>query len=129
VEVDMGLAKYAKERRQAVFAELQDKLRTLPGVASAAQVGMTPISGSGWNESVRPDASTAEAKNSFFNRFSPGYLKTMGTALIAGRDFNDRDTVGAPKVAIVNEVFAKRFYDGANPVGHSFRVEANAGEQ
>src|SRR5205085_9174978 len=44
------------------------------------------------------------------------------------RDFNARDTVGAPAVAIVNEVFAMRFYDGANPVGHTFRVEANAGE-
>jgi predicted permease len=90
---------------------------------------MTPISGSGWNNSVRPDASTADPKNSYFNRFSPGYLKTMGTALIAGRDFDDRDAVGAPKVAIVNEVFAKRFYDGANPVGHTFRVEGGAGEQ
>ncbi len=104
-------------------------MRTLPGIASVAQVGMTPISGSGWNESVRPDASTAEAKNSFFNRFGPGYLKTMGTAMLAGRDFNDRDVVGAPKVAIVNQAFAKRFYDGANPVGHTFRVEGQAGEQ
>jgi putative ABC transport system permease protein len=129
VEIDIGPAKYAKERRPEVFNDLERKLRMLPGIASAAQVGMTPISGSGWNESVRPDASTADAKNSFFNRFGPGYLKTMGTALIAGRDFDDRDTVGTPKVAIVNEVFAKRFYGGSLPVGHTFRVEGQAGEQ
>jgi predicted permease len=86
------------------------------------------MSGSGWNESVRPDSSTEAAKNSFFNRFSPGYLKTMGIGLIAGRDFNDRDTLGGPQVAVVNEAFAKTFYGGANPVGHTFRVEGNAGE-
>jgi predicted permease len=129
VEIDLGQAKYAKERRLALFRDLQEKLGTMPGIASAAQVGMTPISGSGWNQSVRPDASTAEAKNSFFNRFGPGYLKTMGTAMIAGRDFNDRDLTGAPRVAIVNEAFAKRFYEGANPVGHTFRVEGHAGEE
>ena len=128
LDVDTAPAKYPKERRPGVFREVQDKLRGVPGVVSVAQVGMTPISGSGWNESVRPDAFTGEAKNSFFNRFAPGYLKTMGTRLIAGRDFDDRDTVGAPKVAIVNEVFAKRFYDGGNPVGHTFRVEGSAGQ-
>ena len=89
---------------------------------------MTPISGSGWNESVRPDAFTGEPKNSFFNRYGPGYLKTMGTALLAGRDFDERDTVGAPKVAVVNEAFAKRFFEGGNPVGHTFRVEGEAGK-
>ena len=89
---------------------------------------MTPISGSGWNESVRPDAFTGEPKNSFFNRYGPGYLKTMGTALLAGRDFDARDTVGAPKVAVVNEAFAKRFFEGGNPVGHTFRVEGEAGK-
>jgi ABC-type antimicrobial peptide transport system permease subunit len=52
----------------------------------------------------------------------------MGTALLAGRDFDNRDTVGSPKVAIVNEVFAKTIFGGANPVGHTFRVEGQAGK-
>jgi predicted permease len=63
-----------------------------------------------------------------FNRYGPGYLKTMGTALMAGRDFDARDTLGAPKVAVVNEAFAKTFFKGANPVGHTFRVEGDAGQ-
>ena len=129
LDVDTRPAKFPKERRPGVFREVQEKLSAVPGVVSVAQVNMTPISGSGWNESVRPDAFTGEAKNSFFNRYSPGYLKTMGTRLIAGRDFDERDTVGAPKVAVVNEVFAKKFFDGANPVGHTFRVEGSAGQQ
>jgi predicted permease len=128
VDIDTTKAKYPKERRPVVFRELQDKLRTLPGIVSVAQVAITPISGSAWNNQVRPDASTGEPKNSFFNRYSPGYLKTMSTALIAGRDFDERDTVGSPQVAVVNQFFAKRFFDGANPVGHTFRVEGEKGQ-
>jgi hypothetical protein len=47
----------------------------------------------------------------------------MGTPLLAGRDFNSHDDLGAPKVALVNQSFAKRFFAGKNPVGRSFRVE------
>jgi putative ABC transport system permease protein len=52
----------------------------------------------------------------------------MGTALIAGREFNDRDTLSSPKVAMVNERFARLFFNGANPVGHSFHMAADAGQ-
>ena len=128
VNIDIATGKYPKERRPVVYGDLLERLRAQPGVLSAAQVLMTPISGSGWNEGVRPDASTGEPKNSMFNRYGPGYLKTMGTALMAGRDFDARDTLGAPKVAVVNEAFAKTFFKGANPVGHTFRVEGDAGQ-
>ena len=50
------------------------------------------------------------------NRVGPGYFKALGMALLAGRDFDRRDTVGSPTVAIVNEAFARRFGTGANPV-------------
>jgi predicted permease len=111
-----------------VYSDLLEKLRAQPGVVSAAQVRTTPISGNGWNELVRPDGFTGESKNSMFNRYGPGYLKTMGTAMLAGRDFDARDTLGAPNVAVVNEAFAKLFFAGANPVGHTFRVEGEAGQ-
>ena len=52
----------------------------------------------------------------------------MGTRLVAGREFDDRDTLSAPKVAIVNEVFAAKFFGGKNPVGRTFRMEAEAGK-
>src|SRR5262249_44829554 len=87
-----------------------------------------PISGSGWNDRVRPDGASGQGKNSHFNRIGPGYFKTMGTGLVAGRDFDDRDNLAAPRVAIVNEEFAKQIFADANPVGRSFRVEGEAGK-
>lgn len=52
----------------------------------------------------------------------------MGTPLLAGRDFTERDNLHAPKVAVVNQEFSKVFFGSKNPVGHSFRVEGLAGE-
>jgi predicted permease len=129
VNIDFTRAQYPKQRRFAVYRELSDRLSALPGVVSVAQVGFTPVGGSGWDNLVGPDSSpAANGKEAFFNRASPGYFRTMGTPLLAGRDFNDRDTLSSPKVAIVNEMFARKFFGGANPVGRTFHLEAEAGK-
>jgi len=52
VNLDFARAQYPKERRQAIYRELHDRLSTLPGVVSAAQVWFTPVSGSGWNNDI-----------------------------------------------------------------------------
>ncbi len=127
VSLDLNSAHYPKERRPAVIRDLDERLRAVPGVVSSAQVLMTPLSGSGWNEEARAEGSDTK-KELFFNRFAPGYLRTIGAQLVAGRDFSDRDIVGAPAVAIVNEAMAKTFFNGANPVGKTFRVEGSVGQ-
>ena len=58
----------------------------------------------------------------------PGYFQTMGTRLVDGREFDDRDTLSSPQVAIVNQAFARKFFNGANPVGRTFHVIAPAGK-
>ena len=130
VGIDFGKAQIPKERRPAVYRELHDRLAARPGVLSAAQVLFTPVSGSGWNNDIGPDGATAAAsgKDSFFNRAGPGYFRTMGTQLLAGREFDERDTLSSPKVAIVNQVFARKYFGGKNPVGRTFRMEAEAGK-
>ena len=130
VDIDFARAHYPKERRAATMLDLHDRLAGIPGVLSASQVWFTPISGSGWNNDVGPDGATAAGSGrlSWFNRVGPGYFRTIGTPLIAGREFDSRDTPGAPKVAVVNEMFAKKFFNGANPVGHTFHIEAEAGK-
>ena len=98
---------------------------------STAQVGFTPISGSGWNNNIGPDGTVAggSGKESYFNRVGPGYFRTMGTPVIAGREFNEGDTLSSPQVAIVNELFAAKFFNGANPVGRTFHREVEKGKQ
>ncbi len=118
------------EKRQAGFRELKERIDSLGGVTSAAQVFITPISGRGWNDQVHADddPTHTKGKESWFNRTGPRYFATMGTPLLAGRDFDSHDNLNAPKVAIVNQAFAKKLFGGKNPVGRSFRVEAEGNE-
>ncbi|MEO8662114.1 MAG: ABC transporter permease [Bryobacteraceae bacterium] len=130
VTVDFSKAQFPKERRLSVYRELTDRLSALRGVVSAAQTGFTPLGGSSWDQQVGPDGKPAagSGNTALFNRAAPGYFRTMGTRLLAGREFDDRDTLSSPKVAIVNETFARKFFSGANPVGHTFHMDADAGK-
>jgi hypothetical protein len=81
------------------------------------------LAGDNWGNSLvvegfdaGPDTNT----NASFNGVGPGYLRTMGIPLMAGREFTDADVSGAPKVAIINQAFAKKFNLGNNPIGKRF---------
>jgi putative ABC transport system permease protein len=128
VRVDLRPAHYAKTCLPEIYREMLERLRARTGAASAAQVGWTPVSGAGWDENVWADGSSAAHQDCMFNRAGPGYFKTMETSILAGRDFDERDTLGAPKVGIVNEAFVKLIFGGENPVGRSFRVQGPAGK-
>jgi putative ABC transport system permease protein len=58
-----------------------------------------------------------------FNRVGPGYFRTMGIPFVTGRDFDEHDTLGSPRVALVNEQFARKIFQGKNPIGRTFRRE------
>jgi putative ABC transport system permease protein len=62
------------------------------------------------------------------NEVSPKYFETWRTPILAGRDFDERDTLQSSLVAIVNETFAKKYLGGVNPVGASFRVKSESKE-
>jgi len=113
------------ERRQSFKRELLDRIRAIPGVDSAADTNVVLLSGNAWGNDVWLDGSdSGQRTNSNFSRISPDYFKTLATPLLAGRDFDDRDTATSPNVAIVNESFARQLVNGANPVGARFWREA-----
>jgi putative ABC transport system permease protein len=129
VNIDFSKAQYPQERRVAIYREFLDRLSAIPSVTSASQVSFTPVSGGTWDNLAAPGnaSATTSGKQSYFNSAGPRYFRTMGTRLIAGRDFDDHDTVSTPKVAIVNEAFARKFFAGANPIGRTFHQAADAG--
>jgi predicted permease len=106
--------------RPALFAHLRDAAAAVPGVSSAAASAVTPISGSTWQYSVEviggPKLSERDS-GAYVNLVTPDWFRTFGTALLAGRDFNDGDRRGGAGVVIVNEAFARKFTAGANPIG------------
>jgi putative ABC transport system permease protein len=118
--VDPTLNGYSKERVRAVFGQIRQALLALPGVrgVSMSEIGM--LTGDRWQMTVRVDGYTAredENMNPGVDGVGPAYLSTMGIPLVAGREFTEKDTEGAPRVAIVNRTMAKYFFGDSNPIG------------
>ncbi|MEI6246299.1 MAG: ABC transporter permease, partial [Acidobacteriota bacterium] len=111
---------YSPERSLPYFQRAEESLRAIPGVLSVSASLVPILSGDNWGTDVQvqgfpkgPDVDN----NSRFNEIGAGYFKTMGVPLIAGREFSPSDSKGGPKVAIVNEAFAKKFNLGHDAVG------------
>jgi predicted permease len=103
---------------------LLERVRAIPGVESAAEAMIVPLSGNGWNRTVDSNLPVAKDKTTAeLNRVGPGFFRTLETPLVAGRDFDQRDAAGSPHVAIVNQTFARTFLGDDNPVGKSFQFK------
>ena len=104
---------YTPERSRALFERVEDELAALPGVTGVTAAIVPLLAGNNWGNNVvgarasRPDPTPT--RNSRFNEVGAGYFRTLGMPLLAGREFTRADALGAPKVAIVNEAFAKKF--------------------
>jgi predicted permease len=114
------LSGYTFERTRLFFERLEDELRATPGVTGVTVALVPLLAGSNWGNDVNvqgfqsgPDTDS----NSRFNEVGAGYFSTMGVPLMAGREFTAADGAHAPKVAIVNEEFAKKFNLGRDAVG------------
>jgi predicted permease len=113
------------ERRAAFRAEIVDRIRAIPGVANASNADIMPVAGASAGNVVWLDGATRDPERvSGFNTIGDRYFSTLGIPLVAGRDFDARrDTPSSPKVAVVNETFARRMLAAGNAIGQSFWVE------
>ena len=114
------LSGYDSAQSRQLFERLEQELAAVPGVTGVTASLVPLLAGSNWGSSVSvegfergPDTDA----NSRFNEIGPGYFRTLGVPLIAGREFTDADVVGSGRVAVVNEAFAKKFGLGREAVG------------
>ena len=113
-------AGYDSARTAVLLTQVERELKALPGVSHVTG-GLVPLmSGDNWGNSVRVqgyDCGPDVDCGSRFNEIGTEYFKTFGVALRAGREFTEADVVGAQRVVIVNEAFAKKFNMGTDVVG------------
>ena len=118
--------RYPDDPRQvAFFADLLERARRLPGVLSAGAVTTLPLSPAGIDHDMPFSVEgqvTPAAEEADFRIASPGYFRTLGTPLLSGREFEERDDASAPGVAIVNRTFAERFLAGEPSLGRRVRL-------
>ena len=127
--VDFSRLKIPPARRVEFKRDLLGSIRSASGVTSAAEVGIIPLGGGGTENNVWLDGTDPDRKTFVnFNQIGEGYLRTMEIVLLSGRDFNVRDTVSSPRVAIVNQAFVRRLGLRSDPLGQRFRREATPSE-
>lgn len=111
----------------AYWDQVADHLRAMPGVESVSQAGWPLLKGVGWNDSISVNGGPPNADLGFFLSISPGFFETMKIPLLRGRDFRDGDV--SPQAAIVNQAFARKFFQDDNPVGRSFDRASDDGSR
>lgn len=110
---------YANLQGHELRESILTSLRSMPGVA-AATFEMSPLRHKGWEMSLVAEGHTSSSKEDdlvHVNYIATDYFATLRSPLKAGREFNVRDTSTAPKVLIVNEAFARRYFNGQSPIG------------
>ena len=125
------LNKYTPAQSLALFERLEDELGALPGVQSVSGATVPLIGGSNWTNDVTVQGFKAGPdtdRNAAVNQIAPAYFKTTGTPLLAGREFTRADALKAPKVAIVNESFARKFNLGRDVIGKRMMQGGGNGE-
>jgi predicted permease len=154
--IDPGLSGYERPRVRAFFKNLEQNLKTLPGVDSVAFSRIRLIDGNRSSSTVTVEgyqAKNDEDMEPWVNTIGPEYFATMGIPLVAGREFRESDersiiteqfdfskpgevdryraaeqkVTGAPKYAIVNEKFAKRYFGNQSAIGRRFGFGGNPG--
>jgi predicted permease len=122
---ELNLAGYSEERGRAFQQQVLQAVQQLPGVQSASYSNSVPLSIDQSHTSVfpadKPDLRPSDRISTTFYQVSPGFFTTMGTRLLAGREFTWHDDAKSRQVAIVNLAFAKRVLHTENAVGKSFR--------
>jgi predicted permease len=122
----IGMHGYNRTNGLAFYRQLHERLSALPGVKQAALASWFPlgfeggprlnVQAEGYDRKPNEDTTVPYAIT------SPRYFETLQIPVVAGRDFRDSDDPDAPKVAIINETMAKRFWPGLNPLGRKFRI-------
>ena len=126
VTAEIGFSRlHVPSANNAAFRRsLLERVAAVPGIERAALVAAIPMSGMSSSNAVWPDVDPSHHFTSLLNAVGPGYCRTMGIQLVAGRDFNVDDTLTSPMVAIVNEAFVAALGRGPQVVGTRFTREA-----
>ncbi len=132
--LDAGLprGKYTGPQQVAFFQQVIERMQALPGVQSVGAVYPLPLSGAeegmGIGIENRPPAAPGEAYTSGPHWVSPDYFSVMAISLAAGREFTERDGVDAPRVVIINQAMAHRYWSDEDPIGRRIAFDQVNGQ-
>jgi len=117
------LNRYSDQTAYALYDQITERLAAIPGVTMVSSAINPAIAGSAYGTNITVPGFTdqhPDDSDSKFDAVGAGYFRTVGTPLVAGREFTLSDNANSPKVAVVNETFARVFFGNENPLGRKF---------
>ena len=118
------LGNYKPEQMEPMFRQIDDRLLQIPGMRMVAPALYAPMTGDSWNDGIRiegrPEPAPKEDTGAGCVRVMPGFFETIGAKIVLGRPITEQDTAATRPVAVVNQAFVKRFFNGQNPIGQHF---------
>ncbi len=130
VRVDTRDAGYDAARRDTLLRDLLSQFKQIPGVRAASFSHLGLFSGGESGLTIEVEGYTpkdAGDRDSALDLVGPAYFSTLGVPIVLGREILESDHAAAPKVCVINDAFAKRFFNGRNPIG--MRVTASNNEK
>ena len=125
LDLDAESGDYKGARLNDYYQQLLPRIAHVPGVRSASAALITPISGGGIDLPAHVEGYTPrpdEDKEVYVDLVAPKYFETMGTPLLAGRDFTFQDRQGAPKVVMINQTMARYYFGDTKPIGRHVQL-------
>jgi predicted permease len=132
LRVDAALNGYGGPQALELASRLRQELMAIAGVTTVAAATVPAMMNGFGFQTVRVqgyEPAAGEEMNSMINSVGPGYFETLGVPLVQGRDFTDTDVDGGPRVAVINESMANRFWKGENPIGRRFSRQSETGSE
>ena len=120
VNVRAGFGDYAPSKIEAIYRDIENSMRRIPGVQNAALALYSPMSGNNWQSGVTLEEHPSRMVSPSWDRVSPNFFNTIGAQLLRGREFDDHDTPDSTHVTVVNEAFAKQYFPNEDPIGKRF---------
>lgn len=131
IHINPQAAGYLPSQLEPVYRRIEQQFHAIPGVKNVGLAMYTPMEDNNWGTSIRIQGKPDPQNGASFVRASKEYFDSVGTRVVMGRGFQEKDGPTAPAVAVVNQAFVKTFFpDGSNPLGQHFGGggEASAGD-
>jgi predicted permease len=123
VRLDTRTAGYEPARRDALLRDLRNEFRALPGVRNMSFAHNGVFTGTDSGLTIEVEGYTPKGDNdrgAGYDLVGPDYFSTVGVPILMGREILETDTAAALKIAVINEAFARQFFEGRNPIGMHF---------
>ena len=117
-------------RTHLLYQQLEERLRSLPGVSGSGMANNGVLTDNEWDNSITIEgyaAKPGEDLDPHMNQVTPGYFEVLGIHVLAGRGFMSKDTANSPKAAVVNESFVKRYFGASPAVGRRIGLGSDPG--